>query len=109
MIARVKLQNCCAAFCSSEGEDGVQVRYYEYRCQGVTRRWGKTKHTKEHTLNVHCNLPTYTPPPAPMYRPIYHPSLSHVRTITQIVQNALCIFHWHKQTSLQSSQCLVCP
>ena len=29
MIARVKLQNCCAAFCSSEGEDGVQVRYYE--------------------------------------------------------------------------------
>ena len=26
-----------------------------------------------------------------------------MRTITQIVQNALCVFLWHKQTSLQSS------
>ena len=34
---------------------------------------------------------------------IYHPSLSHVRTITQIVQNALCVFLWHKYTSWQSS------
>ena len=37
------------------------------------------------------------------------PSLSLVRTVTQIFQNALCVFHWHKQTSLQSSQCLVRP
>ena len=71
---------------------------------------GKPNTRKSTPKTFHYNLPTYTPPPpAPMYRPIYHPSLSHVRTITQIVQNALCIFHWHKQTSLQSSQCLVCP
>ena len=37
------------------------------------------------------------------------PSLSLVRTVTQIFQNALCVFHWHKQTSLQSSQFLVRP
>ena len=35
-----------------------------------------------------------------------HLSLSP--TPTQIFQNALCIVHWHNQTSLQSSQCQVC-
>ena len=35
-----------------------------------------------------------------------HLSLSH--TPTQIFQNALCIVHWHKQTSLQSARGLVC-
>ena len=34
--------------------------------------------------------------------------LSHVHTPTQIFQNALCIVHWRKQTSLQPSQCIVC-
>ena len=38
-----------------------------------------------------------------------HPSLSHVHTPTQIFQNALCVVLSHKQTSLQSWQCLVCP
>ena len=28
---------------------------------------------------------------------------------TQIFQSALCVARWHKQTSLQSSQSLVCP
>ena len=37
-----------------------------------------------------------------------HLSLSHVHTPSQISQNALCIICWHKQTSLQSSQCQVC-
>ena len=37
-----------------------------------------------------------------------HLSLSHAHTPSQISQNALCIICWHKQTSLQSSQCQVC-
>ena len=35
-------------------------------------------------------------------------SLSNAHTPSQISQNALCIICWHKQTSLQSSQCQVC-
>ena len=38
-----------------------------------------------------------------------HLPLSHTQTTTQIFQNAPCVVHWHTQTSLQSSQCLVCP
>ena len=34
--------------------------------------------------------------------------LSHVRTPTQIFQNALCVVRWRKQTSLQPSQCTMC-
>ena len=34
-------------------------------------------------------------------RPIVH-------TPTQIFQNTLADFSWHKQTSIQFSQCLVC-
>ena len=37
-----------------------------------------------------------------------HLSRSHAHTPTQIFQNALCVVRWHKQTSLQSLQCLVC-
>ena len=38
-----------------------------------------------------------------------HFSLSHAYTPTQIFQSVLCVVRWHKQTSLQSSQCQVCP
>ena len=34
--------------------------------------------------------------------------LSHTDTPTKIFQNDLCVVRWHKQTSLQSSRCLVC-
>ena len=38
-----------------------------------------------------------------------HLSLSNAHTPAQIIQNALCVVRWHKQTSFQSSQCLLCP
>ena len=38
-----------------------------------------------------------------------HLPLSHAHTPTQILQNALRVVRWRKQTSLQSSQCLVWP
>ena len=38
-----------------------------------------------------------------------HLPLSHAYTPPQIFHNTLGGFSWHKQTSFQSSQCLVCP
>ena len=37
-----------------------------------------------------------------------HLPLCHAHTPTPIFLSALCIVRWHKQTSLQFTQCLVC-
>ena len=39
----------------------------------------------------------------------FHSATVYAHTPTQIFKNTLGVFRWHKQTSFESSQCLVCP